>query len=325
MGSSAPPAGPVRCYRLYGVMMASDFSFANPLPQVSGPPDMTFSCVRTVPPSLKRKRLERVYPRDDETGVLALEKGEDCHVVRFQESIDFYLFSDAIVAHLIDPDDDYLVEILLLGEIFSIWLELHGILALHASATVVDNQAIAFMTSNKGGKTGLAAAMMQKGHQLLTDDIMPVGDRQDGFFARPGYPAMRMWPDQAAFFLGRWTDLAIVHPAYVKRRVLVGPGAFGTFCPDEMPLKVLYLPERQVSGDDIVIKSVPQRIAFIRMIENSFSAPIVGALGLEGPRMHILASLVARVPLRRLIYPEGFDHLSRVAAAVLEDIASLSR
>ncbi len=53
------------------------------------------------------------------------------------------------------------------------------------------------------GKSSLAASFMQNGHPLLTGDILPLEQNTDGaFFARPGYPIMRMWPEEALRFLG---------------------------------------------------------------------------------------------------------------------------
>ena len=105
------------------------------------------------------------------------------------------------------------MEIRLLGPVFSFWLELQGIPVLHASAVLVEGQAVAFLSSNYGGKTSLAATLMQAGHPLLTDDFLPV-ERGDGLYlGRPGYPTMRMWPEEAEHFLGSYEDLGLVHPA----------------------------------------------------------------------------------------------------------------
>ena len=321
-----PSDNPGNLYRLFGVTMASEYKFENPLPRISGVPDVTFTCRTTRPLSIEGMKKPVYASRsktDDGESVISIQTMEDCHVVHFAGSVDFYLSSDTIIAHLLDPACRYMVEILLLGEIFSLWLELQGIPTIHASAAVVDNNAIAFLSTNEGGKSGLAAAFTQQGHPILTDDILPIENRHDRFLARPGYPAMRMWPDQAVHFFGKYEDLEIVHPMYSKRRILVGPQGFGTFCNEEKPLKVMYVPQRNDPDSNITIEPVSKKNAFIELIQNSFTAGIVEALGLQPQRMKFFTRMVMQVPMRRLNYPEGFHHLSHVVDAVLEDSVSL--
>jgi hypothetical protein len=306
--------------------MASDYQFATPLPRVSGVPDVTFTSSKTIPYPLKGEK-KVVYTSksktDDGESMFVIYTMNAGHLVHFTKMVDFYLSSDRIIAHILDPAYRYMVEILLLGEIFSLWLELQGIPMIHASAVVVDNDAIAFLSSSMGGKSGLAAAFVQKGHQILTDDVLPVENQDNLFLARPGYPAMRMWPDQAGHFFGEYETLELVHPDYSKRRVLVGPGGFGTFCSEEKPLKGIYIPQRLGPDSDIIIESLSKKNAFFALIQNSFTAGLVEALGLQPQRMDFFSRMVMQVPLRRLNYPEGFHHLSHVVDAVLEDCESL--
>ena len=217
--SSLPADTSNKLYRLFGVTMASDYLFATPLPRVSGIPDVSFTCRQTRPhlvEGVKKLVYASESTTDDGESWFSIHTMDDGHVFHYGKTVDFYLSSDTIIAHLLDPAYRYMVEILLLGEIFSLWLELQGIPTIHASAAVVDNDAIAFLSTSKGGKSGLAAAFAQQGHQILTDDVLPVEDRHDRFLARPGYPAMRMWPDQAGHFLGEYENLEIVHPELFK-------------------------------------------------------------------------------------------------------------
>ena len=217
--NSLPSDNSVNLYRLFGVTMASEYKFSNPLPRISGVPDVTFTCRTTRPLSIEGTKKPVYASRsktDDGESVISIQTMEDCHVVHFAGSVDFYLSSDTIIAHLLDPACRYMVEILLLGEIFSLWLELQGIPTIHASAAVVDNNAIAFLSTNEGGKSGLAAAFTQQGHPILTDDILPIENRHDRFLARPeqcsGWHArvavhrcgLRRWAHRAADRRGAW-------------------------------------------------------------------------------------------------------------------------
>lgn len=144
---------------------------------------------------------------------------------------------------------------------------------------------------------------------------------------RPGYPQMRMWPEQAQHFVGRYEDLDIVHPAFSKRRVPVDESGFGIFCGTARPLACLYLPERRDPkewGERIEIEPVSRREAVLTLIGNSFVPAVVEALGLHPHRLSFFSQMVVRVPPRRVVYPSGFEHLPRVRQAILDDLAGLA-
>jgi hypothetical protein len=325
-----PDNGPVkrsvRLYRLFGFTMESDYPFANRLSEGSGIPDVAFSCTRRPPLSDDWTRSEPAYASQRKTAdgesLISLYRLKECEIVHIARTANFFLTPEKIVAHLLDPSYEFLIEIHLLGEIFSIWLELHGIPAIHASSVVVDQGAIGFLSTNKGGKSALAATMMQIGYPLLTDDILPVEYHDMKFFGRPGYPQMRMWPDQAEYFLGGYECLGIVHPWYAKRRVHVGHDGFGTFCSENQPLRVLYVPQRNDVEKEIKIEQLSPTDAFFELVRNSFSIRIIEALGLQAGRMDFFANLVMQVPMRRIVYPSGYDYLSQVRKALIEDITA---
>ena len=317
-------------YGLYGLTLASDFPFANKLAKGAGTPDLTFRLVE-VPPAAGWDKREPVYASssllDSGESLVYVYRQDDYHVLRFTEVADFYLWPEHILCHVLDPAYDHMVEIHLLGIVFSLWLGLQGIPALHASAVVVKDRAVAFLATNKGGKSSLAATLMQAGYSLLTDDILPVERRGEVFWARPGYPQMRMWPDQAWRFLSHYEDLDIVHPAYSKRRVPVGENGLGDFCDASQPLACLYIPERRNPADRrtrVEITPISRGEALVSLIGQSFAPRIMEALRLQPHRFGLLASLVSQVPMRRVVYPEGFDHLPRVRCAILDNLANLS-
>ena len=139
---------------------------------------------------------------------------------------------------------------------------------------------------------------------------------------RPGYPQMRFWPDQARHFFGHYEDLGFVHPGYSKRRVPVGQGGFGEFRAAPLPLRCIYLPERQ-EGAALTITPVPRGEAVIELLRHSVAAHIVDAMGCRERRFDFLARLVRAVPVRRLVYPSGVDRLPEAGQAILDDLSGL--
>jgi hypothetical protein len=317
-------------YRFYGFNLASDFPFTNRLVQGTGGPDLTFRLVDSQPAAgweedtpafVSSLKLDGV-----EESPLYVYRRDGYHVLRCTDVADYYLWPDSIACHLLNPAYDYLVEIYLVGVAFSLWLELRGIPALHASAVAVEGRAAIFLATNHGGKSSLAASLMQLGYPLLTDDLLPVERREGTYVARPGYPQMRMWPGQAHYFLGRYEDLEVVHPAYSKRRVPVGEAGLGDFHDEPAPLACLYLPERRDPaewGTKTEVNRISRVEALISLVGQSFIPHTVEALGLQPQRLDFFASLVSEIPVRRIVYPEGYDLLPEVRHAILSDISQL--
>jgi hypothetical protein len=254
--------------------------------------------------------------------IFAYYRLERMDLLRFPGLADFYLSPGEI--GLLPAGDDWQrrAEIQLLGTALAFWLERRGLPALHASAVAQDGQAVAFLAANKGGKSSLAAAFMQAGWALLTDDVLPLERSLDGLYrGRPGYPCMRFWPVEARFFCGRVDDLAPVLPGLAKRRAPVGEAGFGRFCPTPQPLACIYRPVRRSGDVPVSIQALEPRQAFLELVSASFIPRLVQAAGLSPRRMQFLAGLLEQTPVRRLEYPSGFEHLPAVRRAVLEDLA----
>ena len=97
---------------------------------------------------------------------------------------------------------------------FSYWLERQGIPVLHASAVTVEGQAVAFLSSNDGGKTSLAATLMQAGYALLTDDLLPVERADEQFLGRPAIPRCACGRRKRSTFLGATSTLSWCIPPW---------------------------------------------------------------------------------------------------------------
>lgn len=297
-------------FQIFGITVTSNYSFATQLLVASNEQagqtektDLTFRVVEKVPSNI--------------------HKLEAPHQLSFIGVATYSIWPDHILCHLLDLKYSYLVEIHFLGAVLAYWLELNSIPAMHASAVCHNGKAIAFLSNNKGGKSSLAATFMQIGNDLLSDDILPVEIKDGRILGRPGYPSMRMWPDEASHFLSGLENLVLVHPKYQKRRVPVGANGFGNFCPSPQPLSCFYLPERRDPaewGAGIEIIPISPQKAIIELIRYSFLARFVEARGLQPVRLGFFAKLVQEVPVKRLIYPNGYTYLPAVREAILQDV-----
>ena len=303
----------MRTYSLYGLNLASDFPFAHRLGAGTGASDLTFS--ETLHPPALAGRGFRLYssPWRDETGesVAHLDRFPTAEVFRFPATADFYLEPGRIQGHLLDPDRRDQMELRLLGPVLAYSLERLGLPALHASAVCLDaGGAVGFLAPSGGGKSSLAAALLRAGAELLTDDVLPIEENGGTFLARPGFPQMRLEPDTASL-LGPTDGLLPITPDDTKLHVTAA-----AFRDIPIPLAGLYLLERRPGPPQIL--SLSRREAVIELVRHSYSPYLVEAAGLQPRRLDLFARLVRQVPVRRLLCPDGLEHLPRVADAVLE-------
>ncbi|MFY9821168.1 MAG: hypothetical protein WAM82_07285 [Thermoanaerobaculia bacterium] len=97
----------------------------------------------------------------------------------------------------------------------------------------------------------------------------------------------------------------------------MGEGGFGRFQETSTPLSAIFLATRVEGANAVEIQPVSRSEALIELVRHSFSARLVEAAGLQPARLARLARLVRSVPVRRLVYPSGFERLEEVASRVL--------
>jgi len=305
--------------------MTSDYPFRSHLMAGNGAPDLSYT-VQTEPPIAGdwmsvEPLMESASRRKSGEPIFSIYRLDGFEVMRFSRGANFYLWPDRIVCEVFDPSSRGGIELTFLGMVLSYWLEQRGVLMLHASAVAVGESAVAFMATKQGGKSSLAATLMQSGYPLLTDDLLPVRFESGRFMAFHGYPQMRLWPNTAQHFLGHYEDLEHVHPDDEKRRAPVGGSGFGSFCHTPATLTRIYLPERSDSfgGNPRVEEKSPSE-AVIDLVRNSFAGKLTHATGLQPQRLETIAELVRHVPVKALLYPNGFEYLPAARETVLGDL-----
>lgn len=75
----------------------------------------------------------------------------------------------------------------LIGQVLPFAALLNGLEVFHASAVVVNGQAVAFLGASMGGKTSIAVGLALRGAGFMTDDVLAVSPGGDGgVVAHPG-------------------------------------------------------------------------------------------------------------------------------------------
>ena len=327
-------------YRLFGFNLVSDYPFSRfPYTGVAGlnletqPPTIYFVCDNQPPFPVDVAQGVLIYsspfPSATSENSVCFYRFQTFDLLRFSEIGDFFLRSNRIDCHLYYDPPQHLTEDLFLGAVMSVWLELRNIPVLHASAVVINGQLVVFPADSGMGKSTLATALLQAGHaSLFTDDILPLEDRLDGFWSHPGAPGLNLFPVQSEYFWGKPDFPSATKNALspAKKHIPVGTDQLDSINRKSLALKYIYLPcrlEHRASDANIKIAPVGPAEAVIELLRHSYARPIVEQLGWQGRRLDFFARLVEQVPVRRLTYPSGFEHLPRVTEAVVNDLEKL--
>ncbi len=334
-------------YSIYGFSVITNRCFRTPM--AAAPPaqcggaqaELRFTCAVTAgscAPAAEQCIYTSPYKNSFGESALQLYADHSSRLMRFPGVADFVLTPGEIACELCDPELDYMVEIYLLGHVFSYYLELWGLPAIHAAAVAAGGQAVLFAADRSAGKSSVVASMLQSGFALLTDDIAALEPGNAAVSCRRAFPQVKLTPEQARLFAGATGGYGLVHPAFNK--LSVPAGALGTFAPAALPVAAIYLLERRTPGTEppgaggaaetgIELQPLSPGEALVQLVRTSFLAEILDGAGrladfaggdMRVGRFHRLAQIAQTVPVKRLRYPSGYELLPQVHAAVLADL-----
>ena len=188
----------------------------------------------------------------------------------------------------------------LVGPVVAALLQMRGVLTLHAAAVEMDAGAVLLLGSSGVGKSALAAALVERGHALLADDVTGLAPAADGVLALPAFPHMRLWADTL--------------PA-VDRRRRVRPNLSqywkpaARFAAAPRPVCAAFLLESH-NRPDFDVEPAPSGRAFWTVWDHTYRKRLLDALGQRPTHYRIGMALARSVPFVRVRRP---DHPFRLA------------
>jgi hypothetical protein len=312
-------------FRLFGFETVADIDLATPMaefPPSSGP-ELSFRCLPADPAEMKLPTGNPLYLSNSlnssgDSSVQLFEMSGSTWLMRFPGIADFYLRSGEIECRLVDPGLAFMINVLLLGHVMACYLERQGILALHAAAISVGDQAV-LLAGNKGaGKSTMVTSMVAAGFSLMADDIAAVEEIAGEVLCRSAFPQVKLTPEQLGRFgKGGGRSYPRFHPGFTKLSVPVAD--LGNFDPGPRPVGAIYLLERGGDGET-VIETLPPARAVVELARHSFLGHILEVTPMLSDRFGHLVRVARTVPVKRLSYPDGFCHLPDVHLAIQRDL-----
>lgn len=212
----------------------------------------------------------------------------------------------------------------LLGPVMGFLLRLRGRVALHGGAIMADDRAIGIVGPSGAGKSTTVGAFLARGHAVLSDDILPLGERRGRFLAEPGYPRVRLRPEAAR-------ALSAINPAIPRLPADHGDRRYhldltqvsAGFAGRPAPLAALYvLGARSGRPEAPIVNPLSGRAGLMSLIANSFASALLDRPMRERD-LDVLSRLAAQVPIRSVVAHEDSSRLEALCEAILDDLSRI--
>jgi hypothetical protein len=202
-----------------------------------------------------------------------------------------------------------------LGPIMGFLLRRRGITCLHASCLAVGESALALVGVSGAGKSTTAAALSARGLAVLSDDVLPLIEKEGEFYGIPGYPRLRLWPESVEALYGDREAQPQLAPNYNKRYLALSPGNFSLH---PFPLKAIYFLDWSSQGDAPTIITCPPAEGFMNLVANTYRNELLDK-EMRQQEFVCLSRLANRIALRRISAYRDLAKLSLLCDSILED------
>lgn len=205
-----------------------------------------------------------------------------------------------------------------LGPVMGVALRLRGLVCLHASAVVIDGQAVALIGDSGAGKSTTAAAFAKYGHAVMTDDVLALTLDGSEFIVSPAYPWVRLWPESVAGLFSDAEALPRMVAGWDKRILdLTQPGY--RFQADALPLGALYfLGPRLDTGEQPLGGAMNPTEGLMQLITDSFATNFQDKAR-RAAEFNTLGRLVNELPLRSISAPTQLSEIDALCEAIVLD------
>lgn len=302
-------------YQIYGLRLASDFS----LPELISSGDAIDIELRKSAEQFTATDPFMVWPAPSGETWLSFYKLKKKFVLRFSDmaefAIDFQGTKIDCFCHEGVPEATF--RHLLLDQVLPMVIQLRGGEALHSSAVVTPDGAIAFCGPTGSGKSTLAAIFCRAGDMLLSDDCLAISESGGELYGAPGYPGFRLWNDIAADF--GWENRAkdcVAH--YTSKRRVKNSEDAAEFPRRPVKLQAVYTLEREDDRDDMSIEGMSARDQMMGMLSYCFRLDITDRTRLA-QQFRRIERYSKQVRLRKIRLPRSPQRIGDIRERILAD------
>jgi hypothetical protein len=217
----------------------------------------------------------------------------------------------------VDPVDgahEDQVRLFILGTSMGAILLQRRILPLHGSAVAIDGKAYAIVGDSGAGKSTLASAFLQRGYQLLSDDVIPVtlsGDNTP--VVTPAYPQQKLWLESLQQF---GMESGRLRPIFEREKKFAVP-LTDQFAGNPLPLAgVCEL--FKTDEDSVAIVPVQKMERFHTLFRHTYRNFMIGRAGLMEWHFQMSAKMMKQIEIYQLHRPANRFTAHELADLILK-------
>ena len=313
------------CYAFFGFSVVSNRPIPGLFPATTDRPDIYLTFGSAPSPAKYNQCLEELA---FSSSTLTASGQPEFRLFKSRDGMAHVLFGDG-VEFWIDPSSGHVwsiwpepvtfggITLYLLGPILGLMLRFRGVVCLHASGVVIDDRAVLFTGDAGAGKSTTAAAMSQRGHALLADDIIAITERDGKFLATPAYPYISLWPESTEMICGLGAKLPTLINGFEKQRF--SPANFQN---SPVPLGGIFAFGERSAGEDLPrIDELTPREQLMTLVANSYGSHVLPDSS-RAEEFQLFGRMVGAVPIRRLFPHSDPALLNRLCEFIEQESSS---
>lgn len=191
------------------------------------------------------------------------------------------------------------IRLFILGSCMGILLMQRKILPLHGSAIAIDGKAYALVGDSGAGKSTLASAFLNKGYQLLSDDVVAVSlSNQETPTVFPSYPQQKLWKESLIEFGMETESYRPLFDRETKFAVPVDTNFFSAPLPLGGIIELVKTEE-----EEIEIHRMEKLDRLYMMFRHTFRNSLIPRLGLLEWHFRMSTKTITKIDMYRLQRP----------------------
>ncbi|MFC7322739.1 aldolase [Halobacillus campisalis] len=293
-------------YTAFGFIIESKFPFPELIPiRTEQKGDIT----------IESKDLAQIWERIAESNKY-FDVEPQCCLFKIPEVAIFMIEQGCKIFYspLEDVKEDH-IRLYLLGTCMGAILFQRNILPLHGSAVEIDGKAFAFVGHSGAGKSTTASAFLKRGHQLISDDVIPVTIENGVPVVTPAYPQQKLWQES----LDEFDMTSVGLRPIVDRETKYAIPVEEKFVTKRLPLAGVIEIEKG-EADKVDIHQVDNLLKLHTLFNHTYRNFMVKQMGLMNWHFSLSAQLCEQISLYKLTRPVTYFTANDLPGLILSTL-----
>ncbi|ESU32076.1 hypothetical protein G3A_13145 [Bacillus sp. 17376] len=209
------------------------------------------------------------------------------------------------------------IRLYILGTCIGVILMQRKIFALHGSAIDIYGKAYAFVGHSGAGKSTLASAFINRGFNMLSDDIIPVSMSKNGvYYVNPTYPQQKLWEESLLNFE---MDSNNYKPLFERENKFAVP-VQSNYCDCSLPLAGVF-EIIKTKEENVSIMPVVNLERFRLLFNQTFRQSLISRLGLLEWHFSESARIIKQISMYQIYRPSTSFTAPELVEKILKKIS----